>query len=102
LFLTPAGLDEAGEGPGTDPALEMITAGGRLKIGDFGLACRLESEDERKTTICGRAVDSELTPLVTQDFAAKPHKLCEKPRALNPGPLSSIVRCLRNWRANIP
>ena len=53
LFLTPAGLDEAGSGPGTDPALNVEEAGGRLKIGDFGLACRLESDDERKTTICG-------------------------------------------------
>ena len=24
-----------------------------MKIGDFGLACRLASDDERKTTICG-------------------------------------------------
>ena len=76
LFLTPAGLDEAtggggedssadrnerggggasaGGGPGSDPALDdSVTTGGRLKIGDFGLACRVESDDERKTTICG-------------------------------------------------
>ena len=53
LFLTPAGLDEAGAGPGSDPDLEEPAAGGRLKIGDFGLACRLERDDERKTTICG-------------------------------------------------
>ena len=53
LFLTPAGLDEAGAGPGSDPDLEEPAAGGRLKIGDFGLACRLDRDDERKTTICG-------------------------------------------------
>ena len=33
LFLTPAGLDEAGAGPGSDPDLEEPAAGGRLKIG---------------------------------------------------------------------
>ena len=80
LFLTPAGLDEATggssgtkadfakdakdgggvstdkgvEGPGSDPALDdSASTGGRLKIGDFGLACRVESDAERKTTICG-------------------------------------------------
>ena len=79
LFLTPAGLDEAtgsgedsaagaaarggggassdggaGGGPGSDAALDdSVATGGRLKIGDFGLACRVESDDERKTTICG-------------------------------------------------
>lgn len=26
---------------------------GACKLGDFGLACRLESEDERRTTLCG-------------------------------------------------
>ena len=44
----------AGGGPGSDPALDdSVATGGRLKIGDFGLACRVESDDERKTTICG-------------------------------------------------
>ena len=41
-------------GPGSDPELDALdAAGGRVKIGDFGLACRLASDDERKTTICG-------------------------------------------------
>ena len=55
MFLTPAGLDEAGSnGPGTDADLDdAATCGGRLKIGDFGLACRLDDDAQRKTTICG-------------------------------------------------
>ena len=58
LFLTPAGLDEAlssGEGgPGMDEDLGADpSAGTRLKIGDFGLACVVERDGDRKLTICG-------------------------------------------------
>ena len=73
LFLTPAGLDEAGiantdrrgrtsaneddqstSGPGSDAELGVDPRlGTRLKIGDFGLACVVDSLDDRKLTICG-------------------------------------------------
>ena len=41
------------QGTAGDALDDSVTTGGRLKIGDFGLACRVESDDERKTTICG-------------------------------------------------
>ncbi len=73
LFLTPAGLDEAciantdrrghsssneddqsTSGPGSDKELGVDPKlGTRLKIGDFGLACVVDSHDDRKLTICG-------------------------------------------------
>ena len=74
LFLTPAGLDEAciantdrasgrtssnaddqsTSGPGSDQELGADPRfGTRLKIGDFGLACVVDSHDDRKLTICG-------------------------------------------------
>ena len=73
LFLTPAGLDEAciantdrrghsssdeddrsTSGPGSDEELGVDPKlGTRLKIGDFGLACVVDSHDDRKLTICG-------------------------------------------------
>ena len=50
----PVGGGSSSGGPGSDPELDALdAAGGRVKIGDFGLACRLASDDERKTTICG-------------------------------------------------
>lgn len=60
VFLTPAGLDEAlsndeGGGPGSDADLGGDPRfGTRLKIGDFGLACVLETGgDKKRNTICG-------------------------------------------------
>ena len=58
VFLTPAGLDEAltpGEGgPGSDADLGANPSSGtRLKIGDFGLACAVERDGDKKRTICG-------------------------------------------------
>lgn len=56
LFLTDEGLAEIkaeGGGPGTRESLGKRGAPKRLKIGDFGLACVLENDGERRKTICG-------------------------------------------------
>ena len=60
VFLTPAGLDEASNdkegGPGSDADLGANPRfGTRLKIGDFGLACRVAASgiDKKRITICG-------------------------------------------------
>lgn len=56
LFLTDEGLAEIkaeGGGPGTRESLGKRGAPKRLKIGDFGLACALENDGERRKTICG-------------------------------------------------
>jgi polo-like kinase 1 len=56
LFLTKEGLEEIkaeGGGPGTDAELNRLGAAKRVKIGDFGLACAMDHDDERRRTICG-------------------------------------------------
>ena len=54
LFLTQEGLEEIdAAGPGWNDALGKRGGPGRLKIGDFGLACVLEHRGDRRKTICG-------------------------------------------------
>lgn len=54
LFLTAEGLAEVEkDGPGTDPSLGRDAQSCRIKIGDFGLACSLENDSQRRKTVCG-------------------------------------------------